>query len=83
MVDITHEDIERLWNSIIHYVPERQRHDMAIDFIKSLDKWGFKTSELNKTIIGINNLVEYHSEVDKKRLSIKSPVIKIFLFLDK
>ena len=27
MIDFTHEDIERLWNSIIHYVPERQKLD--------------------------------------------------------
>ena len=44
--------------------------DKQSDFIKSLDKWGFKTSELNKTIKGINNLVEYHSEVEKKRFSL-------------
>ena len=40
------------------------------DFIKNLDKWGFKTSELNKTIKGINNLIKYHSEIEKKRFSI-------------
>ena len=43
--------------------------DKQSDFIKSLDKWGFKTSELNKTIRGINNLVKYHSEI-KKRFSL-------------
>ena len=40
MIDFTHEDIERLWNSVIHYVPERQKLDMAIDFIKSLEDIG-------------------------------------------
>ena len=40
------------------------------DFIKSLDNWGFKTSELNKTIKGIDNLVKYHSEIEKKRFSL-------------
>ena len=35
MIEFTHEVIERLWNSIVHYVPERQKLDMAIDFIKS------------------------------------------------
>ncbi len=40
------------------------------DFIKTLDKWGFKTSELNKTIKGIDNLVKYHSEIEKKRFSL-------------
>ena len=40
------------------------------DFIKNLDKWGFKTSDLNKTIKGINNLIKYHAEIEKKRYSI-------------
>ena len=40
MIDFTHEDVERLWNSIVHYVPERQNLDMAIDFIKSLEDIG-------------------------------------------
>ena len=40
------------------------------DFIKSLNNWGFKTSELNKTIKGIDNLVKYHSEIEKKRFSL-------------
>ena len=40
------------------------------DFLKHLDKWGFKTSKLNKTIRGIDNLVKYHSEIEKKRFSL-------------
>ena len=39
------------------------------DFIKDLDKWGFKTSEFNKKIKGIDNLVKYHSDLEKKRFS--------------
>ena len=46
------------------------RESKQSDFIKNLDKWGFKTSELNKTIKGINNLIKYHSEIEKKRFSI-------------
>jgi hypothetical protein len=46
MIDFTHEDIERLWNSIIHYVPERQKLDMAIDFIKSLEDIGVEHDEI-------------------------------------
>ncbi len=37
------------------------------DFIKNLNKWGFKTSELNKKIKGIDNLINYHSDLEKKR----------------
>ena len=40
------------------------------DFIKDLDRWGFKTSELNKTIKGINNLIKYHSNIEKKRFTL-------------
>ena len=46
MIDFTHEDIERLWNSISHYVPERSRLDAAIDFIKSLDDIGVEHDEI-------------------------------------
>ena len=47
MKDFTHEDIERLWTSIVHYVPERQKLDMAIDFIKGLECSGVEHYELN------------------------------------
>ena len=47
------------------------RESKQSDFIKNLDKWGFKTSDLNKTIKGINNLVKYHSEIEKKRFNLK------------
>ena len=40
------------------------------DFIKNLNKWGFKTSELNKKIKGIDNLINYHSDLEKKRFSL-------------
>jgi hypothetical protein len=46
MIDFTHEDIERLWSTISHYVPERSRLDAAIDFIKSLDDIGVELDEI-------------------------------------
>ena len=46
MIDFTHEDIERLWDSVVHYVPERQKLDMAIDFIKSLEDIGVEPDEI-------------------------------------
>jgi len=46
MIDFTHEDIERLWDSVVHYVPERQRLDMAIDLIKSLEDIGVEQDEI-------------------------------------
>ena len=36
MADMTHEDIERIWNSFSHYVPDRQKSDAAIDFVVTL-----------------------------------------------
>ena len=46
MIDFTQEDIERLWNSISHYVPERSKLDAAIDFIKSLEDIGVEYDEI-------------------------------------
>ena len=37
MADITHEDIERIWNSFSHYVPDRQKLDAAVDFINTFN----------------------------------------------
>ena len=36
MADMTHEDIERIWNSFSHYVPDRQKSAAAIDFVVTL-----------------------------------------------
>ena len=33
---MTHEDIERIWNSFSHYVPDRQKSDAAVDFVVTL-----------------------------------------------
>ena len=46
MVDLSQEDIERLWNSIVHYVPEKQKLDAAIDFVKCLDDIGVEHDEI-------------------------------------
>ena len=46
MIDFTHEDIERLWSSIVLYVPERSKLDAAIDFIKSLDDIGVDQKDI-------------------------------------
>jgi len=40
------------------------------DFLTSLKKWGFKTSQFNKTIKGINNLTLHHKEFEEKRYSL-------------
>ena len=37
------------------------------DFLKSLNKWGFKTSEYNSVILKIEDLVKNHQNFEKKR----------------
>ena len=37
------------------------------DFLKNLEKWGFKVNHLNKKIVGINNLIENYNSIEKKR----------------
>ena len=72
MIDFTHEDIERLWNSISHYVPERSRLDAAIDFIKSLDDIGIDHDEIRasgefdpKLEEAINTVFEEEEDMDE------------------
>ena len=43
---MTHENIERIWNSLVHYLPERTKSDAAIDFIKSLEDIGVEDDEI-------------------------------------
>ena len=46
MADMTHENIERIWNSLLHYLPERTKSDAAIDFVKSLEDIGVEEAEI-------------------------------------
>ena len=48
MQEFTHEEIEQMWNSISHYVPDRQKVDCAVDFIKTLVDIGIPTNVLIK-----------------------------------
>ena len=72
MIDFTHEDIERLWNSITHYVPERSKLDAAIDFIKSLEDIGVEVDEIKasaeydpKLEEAINTVFEEEDEAEE------------------
>ena len=44
------------------------------EFLKSLEKWGFKVSKFNKIISGIENLINYHKEFEKNRFNINYDV---------
>ena len=46
MAEMTHEDIERIWNSFSHYIPERSKLDGAVDFISTLRDIGVEDNEL-------------------------------------
>ncbi len=37
------------------------------EFLKNLDKWGFKVNQFNKRIISIKNLLENYKSLEKKR----------------
>ena len=42
----------------------------SIRFLKKLGEWGFKTNPLNKTIIGIKNLIQNYNEVEQQRANL-------------
>ena len=58
MIDMTHEDIERIWNSITTYIPDRHKIDAAIDFIKTLDDMGIEEDEIKASAEYDPNLEE-------------------------
>jgi hypothetical protein len=46
MIDMTHENIERIWNSITTFIPDRHKLDAAVDFVKTLDDIGVEENEI-------------------------------------
>jgi len=46
MAEMTHEDIERMWNSVTHFIPDKQKADAAVDFVKCLDDIGVEHNEI-------------------------------------
>tara|TARA_B100000073_G_scaffold297340_1_gene262382 strand:- start:361 stop:606 length:246 start_codon:yes stop_codon:yes gene_type:complete len=72
MIDMTHEDIERIWNSITTYIPDRHKIDAAIDFIKTLDDMGIEEDEIKasaeydpKLEEAINTVYDEEDEMDE------------------
>ena len=47
-----------------------QTTDKQTHFLNKLEKWGFKTSKLNKKITGVKNLLSYHQNIEKKRFEL-------------
>ena len=46
MLDMTHEDIERVWNSFSHYIPDRQKSDAAVDYVNTLKDLDVEQDEI-------------------------------------
>ena len=46
MAEMTHDDIERLWNAMTHFIPDRQKADAGVDFVKCLDDIGVEHNEI-------------------------------------
>ena len=46
MIEMTHEDIERIWNSFSHYISDRTKIDAAIDFVNTLKNMNVDPSEI-------------------------------------
>ena len=43
---MTHEDIERIWNSFSLYIPDRQKSDAAVDFVSTLKFLDVDTAQI-------------------------------------
>jgi len=46
MAEMTHEDIERIWNAFTHYLPDRSKTDAAVDFINTLKDLDVEQDEI-------------------------------------
>ena len=71
MADMTHEDIERIWNSFSHYVPDRQKSDAAVDFVVTLKDIDVEQDEIKassdydpKLYEAVNSFFEYEEDED-------------------
>ena len=43
---MTHEDIERIWNSFSHYISDKAKIDAAVDFVNTLKDIGVEHDEI-------------------------------------
>ena len=46
MTEMTHEDIERIWNSFSHYISDKTKTDAAIDFVNTLKSMNVDQDEI-------------------------------------
>ena len=72
---MTHENIERIWNSLLHYLPERNKLDAAIDFVKSLEDIGVEEDEIKI----IYKLIDFKDIVIKINRDMEPQVLATYL----
>ena len=72
MVEMTHDDIERIWDSVVHFIPEKQKLDAAVDFVKTLESMGVEEAEIKaigeydqKLEEAVNTVFEEYEEEDE------------------
>ena len=46
MTDMTHEDIERIWNSFSHFLTDRNKSDAAVEFVNALKFLDIDTDQI-------------------------------------
>ena len=46
MIELTTEHIDRIWSSLIHFVPEKNKIDAGVDFINALRDLGVDDIEI-------------------------------------
>ena len=49
---------------------ENLKLEKQTDFLNALSNWGFKTSQFNKIISGVDQLIKHHQEFEKKRFEL-------------
>ena len=52
------------------------------DYLKKLEKWGFKVNPLNKTISGVKNLIQNYNEIEKQRTNLDFDIDGIVYKID-
>ena len=46
MTELTTEHIDRIWTSLVHFIPEKNKIDAGIDFINALRELGVEDLEI-------------------------------------
>ncbi len=67
------EEVKKIPLNFIAYTYgyyKNKKFNKQSEFIKALKKWGFKISEYNSVIKGVNNLIKNHEQFEKNRFKL-------------